>query len=173
MTRVFRTGAQIIVKIGPRGPKGDEGPQGEQGERGPRGFEGPRGPRGPRGPSGGARRSDRARQMECDDMILTLIPQFGRPESPMSVSGEVLTAGGEVLDIGALADGAALPTGETVLVGRPRREGGVLHATIILHLDTTAEQHQPGAPWVMDVTDGLIAPSVARKPEPEEEGDDK
>jgi hypothetical protein len=58
MTRVFRTGAVIEVKIGPRGPKGDLGPIGPLGPTGPRGFRGfqgetgPVGPAGPRGPRG-------------------------------------------------------------------------------------------------------------------------
>jgi hypothetical protein len=107
-------------------------------------------------------------------MMLTLIPQWGRPEMPWSVDGEVLTIGDTPHDFSVVPDGgeatvALDPGDDHRFLGPIRRVDGVLHLTAIYHLDDTAVDPQPNAPWVLDVTDGAVDPPVVRHPEPEPE----
>jgi hypothetical protein len=104
-------------------------------------------------------------------MIITAIPQFGRSEQPLVVDGDTLIVGGMRYDFDHVAEGEPFDppavSGETLFISPVTRIDGRLHVSIIYHLDDTAAQDQPGAPWVLDVIDGLVVVPVARIPEPE------
>lgn len=94
-------------------------------------------------------------------MILTLIPQWGRPEGVIAVAGDVLTVNGTAYDLSPIPEGgeaevALAPGQEHVLIGAIRRIGGVIHATLITHLGPDAAGDQPGAPWVVEAEDGVV-----------------
>jgi hypothetical protein len=103
-------------------------------------------------------------------MTLTLIPQWGRPETALSVSGDVLTRGTETYDLSSIPDGGEgrpplpEPGEDLVFVGPIRRIDGVIHAALIVHLDDDAPQDQPGAPWVVAAGDGPVTIPAIRKP---------
>lgn len=106
-------------------------------------------------------------------MILTIIPQWGRPESILSVAGDVLTINGEAFDLSPVPDGGEaialpLPGHDHVFVGPIRRLDGVIHATIIAHLGPDAAADQPDAPWTVPVVEGRITiPAALREETPE------
>lgn len=94
-------------------------------------------------------------------MILTMIPQWGRPESAVSVAGDVLTVAGTNYDLGPVPDGGdALWDGPAPFIGRIARIDGEIHATILVHVDDTAAQDQPDAPWVVDASGPVAIPAV-------------
>lgn len=100
-------------------------------------------------------------------MILTLIPQWGRPEAAVSVHGDVLTIGGMAFDLSAVPEGGEGivtpgPGQDHLIVGPVTRSGGTLHVTVIAHLGPDAAPDQPDAPWVIEATDGPVAIPVVR-----------
>lgn len=108
-------------------------------------------------------------------MKLTLIPQWGRGESTLSVSGDVLVRIGMEHDLSDVPDGGEIwpqhpAHGEDhVFIGAIRRVDGEINATVIVHLDESAPYEQPGAPWVVTVTDGPVEIPAIRTPQIPEE----
>jgi hypothetical protein len=110
--------------------------------------------------------------MEPFDMMkLTFIPQFGRPEAEHFVSGETLTINGKSFDLSGITESQEVTLhpadGEDhIFVAPVKRVDGVIHATVIAWLGDDADLRQPDAPWVLDVSDGLVVlPVLRRAPE--------
>jgi hypothetical protein len=108
-------------------------------------------------------------------ILMTLVPQFGRPEQALSVAGEAISFGDAVHDFSHVAEGEnyapPLTDNENLFITPVQRIDGVLHVTMIYHLSETASQDQPDAPWVIEVDDGPVLVPVVRIPEPEPEAD--
>ena len=95
-------------------------------------------------------------------MILTLIPQWGRPEAVLSVSGDVLTVNGTAFDLSSIPEGGEgeitpAPGQDHIFLGTVTRVNGVIHATIIAHVGPDAATVQPEAPWVVTAGDGPVS----------------
>jgi hypothetical protein len=76
-------------------------------------------------------------------MILTLSPMRRDDALTLARAGEVLVVNGTPVDLGALSEGEEIDAGLTgcpYLVGPIRREGGVLHLTVILPHGATPPQ---------------------------------
>jgi hypothetical protein len=103
-------------------------------------------------------------------MILTLIPQWGRLETVLSVDGDVLTRDGVVYDLSDVPEGGEgwpplpAPGEDLIFVGPIRRIDGVIHATMIVHLGDDAPQDQPYAPWTVEAADGAVTIPAIRNP---------
>jgi hypothetical protein len=100
-------------------------------------------------------------------MILTMIPQWGRPESTLSIAGDVLTRDGTVFDLSSVPEGGEghvtpAPGEDHFFLGPITREGGVIHATIIVHLGADASLDQPEAPWTVTVFSGSVTIPATR-----------
>ena len=108
-------------------------------------------------------------------MNLTLSPQrglFGQLETTISVSGDTIIVDGTTFDLSAVPDGGeATPEGVHPFVGTITRQGGVIHATVRIRLDGTAEREQPSDPahWILEGAEGPVELPIIRIPEPEEE----
>ena len=104
-------------------------------------------------------------------MHLTLSPQQGhpgQPETTLHVSGDVIMVDGTPYDLSTVPEGGeGWPEGPGPFVGPITRKGGVLHATLIARLDSTAALRQ-GGPWVIEHASGDVTIPAKRKPEPEE-----
>lgn len=89
-------------------------------------------------------------------MILTIIPQGGRPREGISVFGETLTIGEASFDLSVVTEATPVwfsTEPEHVFTKHVTRTDGVLSATIIWHcgLETPA-----GAAWTEEVTSGAV-----------------
>jgi hypothetical protein len=89
-------------------------------------------------------------------MILTIIPQGGRPRDAISVSGETLTIGAASYDLSSVTEGMPVwfpAEPEHVFTSRVSRQSGVLHVSIIWHcgMDCPA-----GEPWTVEVASGAV-----------------
>jgi hypothetical protein len=103
-------------------------------------------------------------------MILTLVPQWGRPETALSAAGDVLTRGGVSYDLSSVPEGGEgwpplpAPGEDHTFIGPIRRIDGVIHATMIVHLGDDAPQDQPDAPWIVEAADGAVTIPAIRNP---------
>lgn len=103
-------------------------------------------------------------------MILHLIWAWaadGQPETTLSVAGDVLTHDGQAYDLSGIPEGGeGIPSGHHPFAAPIHRTGGVIHATVIVHLDQTAAALQPADPaWRLDVADGpVLLPAIRKEP---------
>lgn len=99
-------------------------------------------------------------------MTLTLIPAWGRPESTLSVAGDMLTRDGVAYDLSAIPEGGEGwpdppgPGEEHVFIGPIRRIEGAIHATLIAFLGDDAPQGQ--GPWTIPAADGPVTIPATR-----------
>jgi hypothetical protein len=101
-------------------------------------------------------------------MNITLIPQFGRPDTQITVAGDVITIDGVAYDLSPVPEGGeAWPQGAHPFIGPITRTGGVINATLLVHLGDAAADDQPGSPWVIEAASGEVPIPAARKPDPE------
>jgi hypothetical protein len=95
-------------------------------------------------------------------MKLTLIPQFGTPDQPemtIHVAGDVLTIDGIAHDFSGVTKEANPPA--PYFIGPIRRVKGVIHATIIARIDSTAAD-DPGGPWEVKASGDVAIPAIRR-----------
>lgn len=100
-------------------------------------------------------------------MHLTLTPQMGlpgQPEMTIHAAGDTLTLDGVPYDLSPLAEGGTEgPAEGSPFAGPVRRIGGIIHATIVARLGSTAADTQQG-PWIIPQAQGDIPIPAARKP---------
>ena len=100
-------------------------------------------------------------------MHLTLSPQQslpGQPETALHVAGDVLTVDGSPYDLSPVPEGGDGKWPDSPLIGRIRRVGGVIHATVLVRLGDTAARDQPDDPWVIPDAEGDVTIPAARRP---------
>ena len=100
-------------------------------------------------------------------MHLTLSPQMGLPgqsETTIAVDGDTLILDGTPYDLSPVPEGGDGEWPDSPLIGRIRRVGGVIHATVLVWLGDTAASDQPGSPWVTPDAQGAVAIPAARLP---------
>ena len=108
-------------------------------------------------------------------MNLSFSPQrglLGQQETTIVVSGDTIIVDGTAFDLSAVPEGGeATPEGVHPFVGTITRQGGVIHATVRIRLDGTAEREQPSDPahWVILGAAGPVEIPAIRWPEPQEE----
>lgn len=102
-------------------------------------------------------------------MHLTLSPQVGlpgQPETTLHVLGDVLTIDGVSHDLSPVPEGGDGEWPGSPIIGRITRQGGVIHATVLVQLCDTATSDQPGSPWVIPDAEGEVTiPAVRRADE--------
>jgi len=102
-------------------------------------------------------------------MILTLSPisSLRRPDSALSVAGEVLTVDGVDYDLTAVPEGGeGWPEGDHPFEGPIRRISGTIHAVVRAFLGPGAASVQPvDGRWVVDVAAGPVTIPAVRTTE--------
>jgi hypothetical protein len=93
----------------------------------------------------------------------------GQPETEISVSGDTVTVDGTPYDLSAVPEGGeALPRGHDHPFNGPiTRQDGVIHCTLRVLLDDSAEADQPADPahWTVTVADGAVTIPATRDTE--------
>ena len=108
-------------------------------------------------------------------MHLTISPMRalpGQEETTILVQGDTITVDGTAFDLSAVPEGGeATPEGVHPFVGTITRQSGLIHATVRIRLDGTAEREQPSDPahWSLEPVEGPVELPIIRIPEPEEE----
>ena len=96
---------------------------------------------------------------------LILSPQAGSHDTAISVSGDVLTIDGSVIDFSQLGEGEQCET-DAPLIGTARRVDGVITVGVLLQYDSaTAEPMQSTDPadYVVELTSGTAPDVIKRK----------
>jgi hypothetical protein len=96
---------------------------------------------------------------------LILSPQAGSRDTAISVSGDVLTIDGNVIDFSQLGEGEQCDT-DAPLIGTARRVDGVITVGVLLQYDSeTAEPMQSTDPadYVIELTSGTATDVIKRK----------
>jgi hypothetical protein len=106
-------------------------------------------------------------------MHLTFSPQAGLPGAPettLHVAGDVLTVDGTPFDLSPVPEGGDGEWPDSPFIGRIRRLGGVIHATLRVTLGPTAADDQPTDPghWIIASASGVVTIPAARRPETED-----